>query len=94
MNEPNPVFVLIAVFTPLSIVAITLGLAGIFAYTRQRIRGQELAADLVTQMLSRKMTVDEIERVLLAWSHDPALAKSIRKAGKQFGEMKPEPRFG
>ena len=80
--DPNPVFVLLAVFIPLGTVGVILGLAGIVAYTRQRIRSQELAADLVQQMLNRKMSVEEIERVLLAWSQDPDLAKTLTSARK------------
>ena len=91
--DPNPVFVLLAVFIPLGTIGIVLGLAGIIAYTRQRIRSQELAADLITQMLSRKMSVDEIERVLLAWSQDPTLAKSLSKAHKMLGDIKPAPTY-
>lgn len=80
--DPNPVFVLLAVFIPLGTVGIILGLAGILAYTRQRLRTMELAAELVQQMLSRKMSVEEIERVLLAWSQDPNLAKTLTRARK------------
>ena len=94
MPEPNPVYVLLATFIPLGTVGIVLGLAGIIAYTRQKIRGQKLAADLVTQMLNRKMSVEEIERVLVAWSQDPKLAKSMKKASKMLGDVKPEPHFG
>lgn len=83
-SDPNPVFVLLAVFIPLGTIAVVLGLAGIVAYTRQRIRSQELAADLVQQMLSRKMSVEEIERVLLAWSQDPQLAKTLARARKML----------
>jgi len=87
--DPNPVFVLLATFVPLGIVGIVLGLAGIMAYTRQAVRSRELAADLILQMLGRKMSVEEIERVMLAWSQDPALAKSMSKARKQLAEAKP-----
>jgi len=74
-------------------VGITLGLAGIAAYARQTIRTRELAADLILQMLNKKMSVEEIERVLLAWSQDPTLAKSMSKARKLLGEGKPTPHF-
>ncbi len=91
--DPNPAFVLLAVFIPLGIVGITLGLAGIIAHTRKTIRTRELAADLILQMLNKKMTVDEIERVLLAWSQDPSLAKSMSNARQLLGEAKPAPHF-
>ena len=91
--DPNPVYVLLAVFIPLGIIGITLGLAGIAAYARQTIRTRELAADLILQMLNKKMSVEEIERVLLAWSQDPTLAKSMSKARKLLGEGKPAPHF-
>lgn len=85
--EPNPVFILLAIFVPMGTVVVLLGLAGLVAYTRQRIRQMELAADLVQQMLSRKLSVEEIERILLAWSQDPKLAKTLTRARKQLATM-------
>lgn len=90
--DPNPVFVLLAVFIPLGTIGIVLGLAGIIAYTRQAIRSRELAADLITQMLNKKMSVEEIERVLLAWSQDAEFAKRLA-ARKPSVEAKPSPFF-
>jgi hypothetical protein len=83
---------LFAVFVPLCITGIVLGLAGILSSARKEIRNRELSADLVTQMLNRKMSVDEIERVLLAWSQDPEFAKSMAKAKKVL-DAKPAPNF-
>ncbi|QDU28011.1 hypothetical protein ETAA8_31030 [Anatilimnocola aggregata] len=82
MPEPNPVFILLSVFIPLGTVGVILGLAGIIAYTRQVIRRQELAAELVLQMLNRKMSADEIEQVLITWSNDPELAKKFASQRK------------
>jgi hypothetical protein len=82
--DPNPVFVLLAVFIPLGTVGVILGLAGILAYTRQRMRRLELATELVQQMLSRKMSVEEIERVLLAWSQDRDFARTMARARKML----------
>jgi len=80
--NPNPVFILLATFIPIGTVGVILGIAAILAYTRQVIRRQELAADIVIQMLGRKMSADEIERVLLAWSQDPKLPKAILRQRK------------
>ena len=91
--EPNPAFIMLAILIPVGIAGIVLGLAGIIAYTRQMMRSREIAADLIVQMLNRKMSVEEIERVLLAWSQDPDLAKSMARARKQLGETKPAPNF-
>ncbi|WP_425614306.1 hypothetical protein NA78x_004173 [Anatilimnocola sp. NA78] len=82
--DSNPVFILLAVFIPLGTIGVILGLAGIIAYTRQVIRRQELAAEIVIQMLNRKMSADEIERVLLAWSQDPELPKAILRQRKML----------
>jgi len=92
-SDPNPVFVLLAVFIPLGTVGIILGTIGILAYQRVTLRSRELAADLITQMLGRKHSVEEIERVLLVWSHDPALARSLANAKQHFPASKPEPHF-
>lgn len=91
--DPNPVYVLLAVLIPLGTVGIILGLAGIIAYTKHAMRSRELAAELILQMLNRKMSVEEIERVLLAYSQDPKLAKSMSKADKLLGKAKAEPHF-
>jgi hypothetical protein len=91
--DPNPVFVLLAIFIPVGIVGTILGAISIFVYQRVTLRSREMASDLIMQMLNRKMSVDEIERVLLAWSQDPDLAKSMTKARKQLAASKPEPHF-
>ena len=91
--DPNPVPILMAIFIPAAIVGVILGSFAIFAYMRVTLRSRELAADLIMQMLGRKHTVEEIERVLLAWSQDADLAKSMAKARKQLAATKPEPHF-
>jgi Tfp pilus assembly protein PilE len=91
--DPNPVYVLLAIFTPVAIVGVILGTISILVYQRIILRSRELAADLIMQMLARKHTVEEIERVLLAWSHDAEFAKSMAKARKQLAASKPEPHF-
>jgi hypothetical protein len=78
----DTVWVLLATLLPLAGTGIVLGLAGIVAYHRQTVRTRELSAELVQQMLQRKMTVDEIERVLLAWSQDRDLAQTMLHARK------------
>jgi hypothetical protein len=91
--DPNPVYILLVIFTPAAIVGVILGTISILVYQRITIRSRELAADLIMQMLGRKHTVEDIERVLLAWSQDPDLAKSMAKARKQLAASKPEPHF-
>ena len=91
--EPNPVYILLAIFIPVGVVGTILGLAAIIAYTRQYMRSRELAADLILQMLNKKLSVEEIERVLLAWSEDPDLAKSMSKARARMESKKAEPHF-
>jgi predicted transcriptional regulator len=85
------VYTLLAVFVPGCTIGTILGLAGIYFTHKKDIRSRELAADLITQMLNRKMSVEEIERLLLAWSQDPELAKSMRRARKLLGEVKAAP---
>jgi hypothetical protein len=87
------VYTLLAVFVPGCTIGTILGLAGIYFTHKKDIRSRELAADLITQMLNRKLSVEEIERLLLAWSQDPELAKAMSKARRQLGEPKPAPHF-
>lgn len=87
--DPNPVFILLAIFCPFGVVVTILGALAILAYHRQAMRTRELATELVLQMLNRKQSVEEIERVLLAWSQDPELARSMGRARKQLSGIKP-----
>jgi hypothetical protein len=91
--DDNAPAILLAIFIPAAVVGTILGLAGIIAYTRQYMRSREIAADLILQMLNKKMSVEEIERVLLAWSQDPEFAKTMTKAQKMLGNAKPAPNF-
>ena len=49
------------------------------------LRAMDQGREIVLEMLQRKMTADEIERVLAMWSGNRKLAKQIMKqnAGKQ-----------
>jgi ATP phosphoribosyltransferase regulatory subunit HisZ len=85
------VYTLLAIFIPGGTVGTILGLAAIYYGFLKEVRSRELAADLITQMLNRKMSVEEIERLLLAWSQDPELAKTISKTRKLLGEAKAAP---
>lgn len=73
---------MLSILGPLCFTGIVLGLAGIIAYHRQVVRTRELSAELVQQMLQRKMSVEEIERVLRAWSPDSDTEKTLTRAGK------------
>ena len=59
----------------------------------RRTKRDEMETTLKMEMIGRGISVEEIERVLLAWSEDPELAKSMSKARKMLGEPKPAPNF-
>jgi hypothetical protein len=82
--DPNPAIILLAILVPIGIVGVILGTVSILVYQRMVLRSREMATELVVQMLNRKLSVDEIERVLLAWSQDPDLAKSMARCRKQL----------
>jgi len=59
----------------LSVTTITVT-ALTYRYWRRK-RTLDHGSEIVRDMLQRKMTADEIERVLVAWSGDSALAKKL-----------------
>lgn len=91
--DPNPVFVLLAVFCPFGIVGTIIGTIALLTYHQRVMRSRELAAELVLQMLNRKQSVEEIERVLLAWSQDSDRANAMARARKKLAALKPQPSF-
>ena len=91
IHDPSPVGIILSTFIPLGVVGIILGTIAIVAYHRQVMRSREIAADLIVQMLGRKMSVDEICRVLLVWSQDAELVKKLTSPRKPLREEKAEP---
>ena len=77
------VFAILAFFGPFWLAVISISLVVTGLRHRRKSRETELGAEMIRDMLARKMTADEIERVLCAWGGRRAQLKKLVKAREQ-----------
>jgi hypothetical protein len=92
LNGFTGVLVVLAFFGPFWLAATVVAVTAILARRNYLSRRNELSSELIHQMLQREMPVDEIERVIVAWSQDRKAAKAIL-ASQQSKAPPPKPKW-
>jgi len=83
--DHNPAYFILAALIPIGLVGAPIAIAAILSYHRRQLRFREQCTELVREMLAKKMSVDDIERVIAAWRNDPRWAKQMLKRMKREG---------
>ena len=83
MNDVAEVFTVLFSVVPFWLAVIVITLTVLHLKYRQKCREIELGAAMVHDMLGRKMTTDEIERVLSAWAGRKSHLKKLARAREQ-----------
>lgn len=74
------VLTVLAFFGPFWLTIISLVSLGMILHYRRKARERELGAEMIRDMLARKMSVEEVERVLVAWAGRRSHLKKLVQA--------------
>jgi hypothetical protein len=79
-QHTDQVLTLLVTLGPLCLVGTILGSIAILTAHWRASRQLELGAELIQRMLDRKLTGNEIERIVIAWAGDKSQLDALLKA--------------